>query len=255
MSDPGTSPSPSPSPRLLTVANLRVHHGQLCAVDDISFDLDRSEVLAIIGANGAGKSTLLRTIAGLHVQTSGTITYEGDEISALRTYRRVRRGISLVPEGRRLFPSLTLEENIQVGAQKAADGPFTIAAVYELFAWMPERRRQKVGQLSGGEQQAVAIARALVANPKVLMIDEVSLGLAPIVIERIYEFLPRIVEQGIGVLLVEQDVSQALAVATRVHCLLEGKTSLTGTPNQLSAEAIESAYFGTTSTSRPGATP
>jgi branched-chain amino acid transport system ATP-binding protein len=234
-----------PGHRLLEVANLTIHHGQLRAVDDISFHLDKSEVLAIIGANGAGKSTLLRTIAGLHIQTSGTITNEGVEISKLRTFRRVRRGISLVPEGRRLFPSLTLEENIQVGAQKAADGPFNIAAVYELFAWMAERRRQKVGQLSGGEQQAVAIARALVANPKVLMVDEVSLGLAPIVIERIYQFLPMIIAQGIGVLLVEQDVSQALAVATRVHCLLEGKTSLTGAPNELSAKDIEAAYFGT----------
>jgi branched-chain amino acid transport system ATP-binding protein len=235
----------------LEVANLTIHHGQLRAVDDISFDLGIGEVLAIIGANGAGKSTLLRTIAGLHTQTSGSILYQGDEISKLRTFRRVRRGISLVPEGRRLFPSLTLEENIQVGAQKAADGPFTIAAVYELFAWMAERRRQKVGQLSGGEQQSVAIARALVANPKVLMIDEVSLGLAPIVIERIYEFLPTIVAQGIGVLLVEQDVTQALAVATRVHCLLEGTTSLTGTPQELSAEAIEAAYFGTMHATTP----
>jgi branched-chain amino acid transport system ATP-binding protein len=229
----------------LDVSNLTIHHGQLCAVDDVSFTLGASEVLAFIGANGAGKSTLLRTIAGLHAQTSGTITYEGEEISKLRTFRRVRLGISLVPEGRRLFPSLTLEENIQVGAQKPAPGPFNIDAVYELFTWMHERRRQKVGQLSGGEQQSVAIARALVANPKVLMIDEVSLGLAPIVIERIYEFLPTIVAQGIGVLLVEQDVSQALAVATRVHCLLEGTTSLVGAPNDLSPAEIESAYFGT----------
>lgn len=230
----------------LAVANLTIHHGQLRAVDDVSFSVGANEVLAIIGANGAGKSTLLRTIAGLHTQTSGSITFEGEEISGLRTFRRVRRGISLVPEGRRLFPSLTLEENIQVGAQKAAAGFFTIDAAYELFPWMHERRRQRVGQLSGGEQQAIAIARALVANPKVLMIDEVSLGLAPIVIERIYEFLPTIVAQGIGVLLVEQDVSQALAVATRVHCLLEGKTSLVGAPNELSPGAIEAAYFGTT---------
>jgi len=135
----------------LEVANLTIHHGQLRAVDDISFSLGTSEVLAIIGANGAGKSTLLRTIAGLHIQTSGTIGFEGEEVSKLRTFRRVRRGISLVPEGRRLFPSLTLEENIQVGAQKAAAGVFNIAAVYELFTWMPARRRQKVGQLSGGE--------------------------------------------------------------------------------------------------------
>jgi branched-chain amino acid transport system ATP-binding protein len=239
--------STSPGTTLLEVSNLTIHHGQLRAVGDVTFTLGVSEVLAFIGANGAGKSTLLRTIAGLHAQTSGTITYEGEEISKLRTYRRVRRGISLVPEGRRLFPSLTLEENIQVGAQKPAPGPFSIDAVYELFTWMPQRRRQKVGQLSGGEQQSVAIARALVANPKVLMIDEVSLGLAPIVIERIYEFLPTIVAQGIGVLLVEQDVSQALAVATKVHCLLEGTTSLVGKPGDLSAAEIESAYFGTTS--------
>jgi branched-chain amino acid transport system ATP-binding protein len=236
----------------LAVADLTIHHGQLCAVEDMSFKLAASEVLAIIGANGAGKSTLLRTVAGLHTQTSGTITYEGEEITGLRTHRRVRRGISLVPEGRRLFPSLTLEENIQVGAQKAAAGPFNIAAVFELFTWMPDRRRQKVGQLSGGEQQSVAIARALVANPKVLMIDELSLGLAPIVIERIYEFLPTIVAQGIGVLLVEQDVTQALSVATRVHCLLEGKTSLTGLPSELSATAIEAAYFGTAHTAAAG---
>jgi branched-chain amino acid transport system ATP-binding protein len=238
---------------LLEVTHLRVHHGQLRAVDDVSFSVDAGEVLAIIGANGAGKSTLLRTIAGLHKQTTGTIVYHGEEITKLRTFRRVRSGISLVPEGRRLFPSLTLEENIQVGAQKAADGPFNIAAVYELFTWMADRRRQKVGQLSGGEQQSVAIARALVANPKILMIDEVSLGLAPIVIEKIYEFLPTIVAQGIGVLLVEQDVSQALAVATRVHCLLEGKTSLVGAPSELSSAAIEAAYFGTGhATTSPG---
>jgi len=241
----------SSGPGLLAVSNLTVHHGQLRAVDDVSFTLGVGEVLAIIGANGAGKSTMLRTIAGLHAQTSGTITYEGEEISKLRTFRRVRRGISLVPEGRRLFPSLTLEENIQVGGQKPAPGPFDIEAVYELFTWMPERRRQKVGQLSGGEQQSVAIARALVANPKVLMIDEVSLGLAPIVIERIYEFLPTIVAEGIGVLLVEQDVSQALAVATRVHCLLEGTTSLVGAPDQFTPADIESAYFGTTTSPSP----
>jgi branched-chain amino acid transport system ATP-binding protein len=143
-----------------------------------------------------------------------------------------------------------VEENIKVGAQNARPGPFNLKAMYELFAWMPERRHQKVGQLSGGEQQAVAIARALVANPKVLLIDEVSLGLAPIVIERIYEFIPQIVAQGVGVLLVEQDVTQALAVATRVHCLLEGKTSLTGAPTELSPAAIEAAYFGSDLTHR-----
>ena len=229
---------------LLEVSELRVHHGQLCAVDQVTLRVNAGEVLAVIGANGAGKSTLLRTIAGLHRPTSGTVSFEGDDISTLATHRRVRRGISLVPEGRRLFRSLTLEENIKVGAQNARPGPFNLQATYELFTWMPERRHQKVGQLSGGEQQAVAIARALVANPKVLLIDEVSLGLAPIVIERIYEFIPQIVAQGVGVLLVEQDVTQALAVSTRVHCLLEGKTSLVGAPSELSPAAIEAAYFG-----------
>jgi branched-chain amino acid transport system ATP-binding protein len=139
---------------------------------------------------------------------------------------------------------MTLEENLKVGAHKAAKGPFDIARIYALFPWMTDRRRGKVFQFSGGEQQAVAIGRALVANPKVLMLDELSLGLAPIVIETIYEVIPEIVAQGIGILLVEQDVSQGLRVATRVHCLLEGKTSLTGTPAELSSQEIERAYFG-----------
>jgi branched-chain amino acid transport system ATP-binding protein len=229
---------------LLAVSNLSVFHGQLRAVDDVSLSVGEGEVLAIIGANGAGKSTLLRTIAGLHRPASGAITYRGNDISHLAAHRRVRRGISLVPEGRRLFGSMTLEENLKVGAHKAAKGPFDIARIYALFPWMTDRRRGKVFQFSGGEQQAVAIGRALVANPKVLMLDELSLGLAPIVIETIYEVIPEIVAQGIGILLVEQDVSQGLRVATRVHCLLEGKTSLTGTPAELSSQEIERAYFG-----------
>ncbi|MDE3008860.1 MAG: ABC transporter ATP-binding protein [Acidobacteriota bacterium] len=224
--------------------DVSVHHGQLLAVNSVSFDLNRGEVLAVIGANGAGKSTLLRTIAGLHHATSGEITYEGTSILSLPAHRRVTSGISLVPEGRRLFQSMTLEENLLVGAHKAAPGSFDVAAIYDLFPWMRDRRKSKVKQFSGGEQQAVAIGRALVANPKVLMLDEVSLGLAPIVIERIYEIIPQIVSSGIGVLLVEQDVSQGLRVATRALCLLEGRTTLEGTPDQLTPESIEIAYFG-----------
>jgi branched-chain amino acid transport system ATP-binding protein len=231
-------------PALLEVRELTVHHGQLRAVDRVSFRVNPGEVLAIVGANGAGKSTLMRTIAGLHKATAGSITFRGEEVSSLAAHRRVRKGISLVPEGRRLFASLTLEENLQVGAQNAAPGPFNIKEMFDLFPWMYERRSQRVRQFSGGEQQAVAIARALVANPQVLLLDEVSLGLAPIVIERIYEFIPNIVTQGIGVLLVEQDVTQGLAVATRVHCLLEGTTALVGTPAELTPEQIERAYFG-----------
>ena len=229
---------------LLEVEGLVVHHGQLCAIDEVSFHVAEGEVLAVVGANGAGKSTLLRTIAGLHRPSAGVVRYGGEDISRLGAHQRVRRGISLVPEGRRLFRSLTLEENLLVGAHKAPPGAFDIAAVYEIFPWMRERRRASVAQFSGGEQQAVAIGRALVANPRVLMLDEVSLGLAPIVIERIYEVIPAIVAQGVAVLLVEQDVSQGLKVANRVHGLLEGRTSLEGRPDELSARDIEEAYFG-----------
>jgi branched-chain amino acid transport system ATP-binding protein len=229
---------------LLEVDDLTVHHGQLCAVDSVSFKVVQGEVLTMVGANGAGKSTLLRTVAGLHHQTSGTIRFQGANVTKLAPQRRARLGIALVPEGRRLFPSLTLEENLLVGAHHAAKGPFSIERVYELFEWMPARRRQRAWQFSGGEQQAIAIGRALVANPQVLLLDELSLGLAPIVIERIYALIPDIVAHGVGILLVEQDVTLGVGVANRVHCLLEGKTSLTGTPAELTSAQIERAYFG-----------
>ncbi|MGA2432931.1 MAG: ATP-binding cassette domain-containing protein [Acidimicrobiales bacterium] len=232
------------SEALLEVKDLVVHHGQLKAVDEVSFSLHVGEVLAMIGANGAGKSTLLGTIAGLHRQTSGSLHFDGVDISNVAPHRRVSMGVSLVPEGRRLFSSMTLQENLQVGAFHARKGPFNIERIYELFDWMPSRRRQRVWQLSGGEQQAVAIGRALVANPKLLLLDELSLGLAPIVIERIYGLVPEIVAQGVSILVVEQDVSQGLAVADRVHCLLEGKTSLTGVPADFTPEQVERAYFG-----------
>jgi branched-chain amino acid transport system ATP-binding protein len=240
--------------QLLEVNSLYVHHGQLCAIDDVSFSLPEGEILAIVGANGAGKSTLLRTIAGLQHQTSGSIVLGGDDIGKLTPNRRVRRGISLVPEGRRLFASMTLEENLLVGASHANDGPFTVKRIYELFEWMPARRKQSVWQLSGGEQQAVAIGRALVANPRILLLDELSLGLAPIVVEKIYALIPEIVAYGVSILIVEQDVAQGVSVADRVLCLLEGKTSLVGTPSELTAQQIDRAYFGTDLTSSsPGA--
>lgn len=229
---------------LLQVEALTVHHGQLCAIDNVSFSIDEGEILAVIGANGAGKSTLLRTIAGLHHPTSGSVLLDGQIINALPPNRRVALGVSLVPEGRRLFSSMTLEENLQVGAYHANPGPFDIKRVYELFDWMPSRRKQSVWQLSGGEQQAVAIGRALVANPRVLLLDELSLGLAPIVIEKIYALVPDIIAQGVSILIVEQDVSQGVSAADRVHCLLEGRTSMTGTPAELTSEEIDRAYFG-----------
>ena len=229
---------------LLEVRGLVVHHGQLRALDGISLRVFPGEVYAIIGANGAGKSTLLRTIAGLHQPTTGTVQFDGADVTRLRPERRATKGIAMVPEGRRLFGSLSVEENLQVGATYARPGPWTIDRVYELFGWMRERRKQQTAQLSGGEQQSVAIGRALVANPRVLLLDELSLGLAPVVVQRIYGMLPQILATGLTVLLVEQDVSQALRVASRVHCLLEGRTTLEGEPGDLTPERVEAAYFG-----------
>ncbi|MBO0801997.1 MAG: ABC transporter ATP-binding protein [Nocardiopsaceae bacterium] len=238
---------------LLAIHDLTVHHGQLKALDGVSLSVAEGEVYAIIGANGAGKTTLLRTIAGLHSATSGAIVFDHKHISGKRAEKRARAGIVMVPEGRRLFPSLTLEENLQVGASYAREGPWTIERVYETFGFMKDRRHQKAAQLSGGEQQQVAIGRALVANPRLLLLDELSLGLAPVVVRRIYETLPRILESGITVLLVEQDVSQARRVATRLHCLLEGRTTLEGQPGDFTPEQVEAAYFGASeSGSSPG---
>ena len=229
---------------LLEVRDLTVHHGQLRALDHVSLRVSPGEVYAIIGANGAGKSTLLRTIAGLHHPTEGSILFDGKDVTKVRPERRATGGIGMVPEGRRLFPSLTVEENLQVGATYARKGPWTAERVYELFSWMKDRRGQQTAQLSGGEQQSVAIGRALVANPRVLLLDELSLGLAPVVVQRIYGMLPQILATGLTVLLVEQDVSQALRVASHLQCLLEGRTTLEGKPSEVTPEEVEAAYFG-----------
>ena len=229
---------------LLEVRDLTVHHGQLRALHEVSLRVSAGDVYAMIGANGAGKSTLLRSIAGLDPPTGGSILLDGADVTRMRPERRVAAGIVMVPEGRRLFPSLTLEENLLVGSSYARPGPWSTARVYELFDWMRDRRTQRASQLSGGEQQAVAIGRALVANPRVLLLDEVSLGLAPVVVRRIYGLLPELIASGVTILLVEQDVSQVLRAASHIHCLLEGRTTLEGPPGKLTARGIESAYFG-----------
>jgi len=231
---------------LLEARDLTVNHGQLRAVDAISLRVYPGEVYAMIGANGAGKSTLLRTIAGLHQPAAGAVLLDGQDLTRVRPERRARQGIALVPEGRRLFGSLSVEENLKVGTAYARKGPWTIDRVYETFTWMKDRRNQRTAQLSGGEQQTVAIGRALVANPRVLLLDELSLGLAPVIVQRIYGMLPQILATGLTVLLVEQDVSQALRVASRLQCLLEGRTTLEGTPADVTAEQVEAAYFGLT---------
>jgi branched-chain amino acid transport system ATP-binding protein len=244
MTTPANGERPGNGQPLLEVRDLVVHHGQLQALSAISLRVFPGEVYAIIGANGAGKSTLLRTIAGLHHPSAGSVQLDGADVTRLRPEKRARQGIVMVPEGRRLFGSLTVEENLQVGAAYARPGPWSIERVYETFAWMRERRSQRTAQLSGGEQQTVAIGRALVANPRVLLLDELSLGLAPVVVQRIYGMLPQILSTGLTVLLVEQDVSQALRVASHIHCLLEGQTTLEGKPADVTAEQVEAAYFG-----------
>jgi branched-chain amino acid transport system ATP-binding protein len=235
--------SASPPP-LLRVSGLDAWSGDFQALFDVSVSVAEAEVVAIIGANGAGKSTLLRTIAGLLPRTAGSVTFDGRELAGMPAHRRVALGISMVPEGRRIFPSLSVEENLLVGAQVRRPGPWTVAAVLELFPLLADKRQRGGSQLSGGEQQALAIGRGLMANPRLLLLDEVSLGLAPIVVRRIYEALPAIRAAGITVVLVEQDIGQALGAADRVYCLLEGRVALESAPAELDRDRIAAAYFG-----------
>ena len=242
---------------LLEVRDLVVHHGQLKALSGISLAVYPGEVYAIIGANGAGKSTLLRTIAGLHHPTEGTIRYEGRDITGVRPEKRATAGIGMVPEGRRLFPSLTLEENLKVGATYARKGPWTIERVFELFPWMQDRRGQKTAQMSGGEQQSVAIGRALVANPQVLLLDELSLGLAPVIVNQLIPVIRSLVDSGIGVLLIEQFAAVALSLATSAHVMEGGVLRYSGTAAELKAQPdlLHSAYLlrGATAAGDPAA--
>jgi branched-chain amino acid transport system ATP-binding protein len=229
---------------VLEVDGVDAHHGDLQALSGVSMTVDEGETVAIIGANGAGKSTLLAVIAGALAATSGTVRFAGDDVAGTSTHRRVERGITLVPEGRRLFPSLSVEENLLVGAHRGRPGPWTLERVHDLFPLLRPLAARAAGTLSGGEQQAVAIGRGLMANPRLLLLDEVSLGLAPLVVQQLYAALDEIVASGCTVLVVEQDVGQALGVADRVVCLLEGRVSLAGTPADLGPDAITQAYFG-----------
>ncbi len=229
---------------LLTVSGLDVHYGDFQAIYGIDVTVEEGETLAIIGANGAGKSTLLKAIAGQVSPTAGTIGFDGRDVTQLPAHKRVPLGVALTPEGRRIFKSLTVEENLLVGAHVKRKGPWDLSAVYEAFPLVADRRDRLGTNLSGGEQQAAAIGRALMSNPRLLLLDEVSLGLAPVVIEQIYAALPAITGNGTTVLIVEQDVNQSMKVADRVQCLLEGRTVLEGSPAELTRDQIASAYFG-----------
>jgi branched-chain amino acid transport system ATP-binding protein len=240
---------------LLEVSDLVVRHGQLTAIDGLRLSVGAGAAVAVVGANGAGKSTLLRTIAGLHRPAAGTIHFDGADVTSVSTHERVRRGLVMVPEGRRLFASMSVEENLLVGAAVRRPGDWTLDRVYALFPWMTERRSQPTGLLSGGEQQGVAIGRALMTNPRVLLLDEISLGLAPVAIARIYGQLPELLADGLTVLLVEQDVRQSMRFASHVLCLLEGRMTLEGAPRDFTAEQVEAAYFGFAGTAQTGGTP
>ncbi|TQL66268.1 amino acid/amide ABC transporter ATP-binding protein 2 (HAAT family) [Nocardioides albertanoniae] len=230
--------------KLLEVDAIDVDYGDFRALHGITLTVAEGETLAVIGANGAGKSTLLKTIAGLLRPSAGQVRFDGHDVSRTPAHRRVREGIALTPEGRRIFGSLTVEENLEVGAHGRRPGPWSLQAVYDTFPLLAELRTRRGAHLSGGEQQATAIGRALMSNPRLLLLDEVSLGLAPVVVADIYQALPAIAEKGTTVLVVEQDLTQALTVADRVQCILEGRTVLEGAKSEVTREQVQAAYFG-----------
>jgi branched-chain amino acid transport system ATP-binding protein len=229
---------------LLSVEHLELRHGLLEAVRDFSLSIDEGETVALVGANGAGKTTLLRAIAGAHRPSGGRLVFDGVDVTRVRAHRRVQMGIALVPEGRRLFPGLTVEENLLVAAQRSRPGRWTVDTVIEAFPLLERLRHHRAATLSGGEQQATAIGRALIANPSLLLLDEVSLGLAPTAVDAVYRSLATVIEEGATIVLVEQDLTRAVSVADRVVCMLEGRIVLEGARGELTREQITEAYFG-----------
>jgi branched-chain amino acid transport system ATP-binding protein len=229
---------------LLETVGLTAFYGDAQALFGIDFVLGAAEVVAIIGANGAGKSTFLKSLAGLVRTAPGQISFDGQAIGGLPPGEIVRRGMALVPEGRRLFASLSVEENLQMGAFARRAGPWNLQRLYRLFPILAEKRKQPSTSLSGGQQQMVAIGRALMSNPTLLLCDELSLGLAPIVIKEIYDTLPAITGEGMTVVIVEQDVATAMRVSQRIYCFQEGRVSLQGRSGELGRAQVSQAYFG-----------
>lgn len=233
------------SDTLLKIDDLDAYYGDAQALFSLSMQLRRGEMLALIGANGAGKSTLLKSIAGLVRSKRGSIAYQGRSIIDRQAFDLVAEGIALVPEGRRLFPSLSVEENLMLGGKVRRTGVWSLASVYELFPVLSEKRNTPATLLSGGQQQMAAIGRGLMSNPDLLLLDELSLGLAPVIIKDIYDLLPKIARNGLSVILVEQDVTRALSVTNRFMCMLEGRVSLEGAAGAFTRDQITAAYFGT----------
>jgi branched-chain amino acid transport system ATP-binding protein len=230
---------------LLETKGLTASYGQFRALFGVDISLAAGETVAIIGANGAGKSTLLRSITGILRNDASMVLHRGDAIGDLPAETVMQRGIAMVPEGRKLFPSLSVEENLKIGGQvRKAAGPWSLEAIYDLFPILREKRAVPGTALSGGQQQMVAIGRALMSNPEVLLCDEISLGLAPVVIRDIYAAMPRIKASGAAIIVVEQDIGRALSVADRVYCMMEGRVTLSAPTATVSRDAIHTAYFG-----------
>ena len=237
---------------LLEIDGLRAGYGDFQALFDVDLHVEAGEVLAVIGANGAGKTTLLRSICGVVEVTGGSVRFGGEDLLAVPAHKRVPAGIAMVPEGRMLFPSLSVRENLLVGAHSGTTGGWDFDAVLELFPLIERLLERPSSVLSGGEKQTVAIGRALMSNPKLLLMDECSLGLAPVIVRDVYAAVPKIREQGTSLLVVEQDIGQALEVADRVVCFLEGQAVLEGTPQSLTRDEISAAYFGIESSNGAG---
>ncbi|MDM0027424.1 ABC transporter ATP-binding protein [Variovorax saccharolyticus] len=229
---------------LLSTTGLQAFYGDAQALFGIDFELHAGELLAVIGANGAGKSTFLKCLAGLVRAPREAVLFKGLPIGGLAPGEIVRRGLAMVPEGRRLFASLSVEENLLMGAASGRSGPWNLKRLYEMFPVLAHKRAEPGTSLSGGQQQMVALGRALMSNPELLLCDELSLGLAPIVIREIYAAMPRITAEGMTVVIVEQDVGMAQQVSQRVYCLQEGRVSLSGRSSELTREQISQAYFG-----------
>jgi branched-chain amino acid transport system ATP-binding protein len=229
---------------LLQTTALTAFYGDAQALFGIDFALNQGELVAVIGANGAGKSTFLKSLTGLVKTKPEQVCFKSEAIGGMAPGEIVKRGLALVPEGRRLFPSLSVEENLLMGAFAQRSGPWNLERLYAMFPILKEKRLLPGTSLSGGQQQMVAIGRALMSNPSVLLCDELSLGLAPIVIKEIYAAMPTITGEGMTVVIVEQDVSLAQQVSSRIYCFQEGKVSLQGASNSLTREQISAAYFG-----------
>jgi branched-chain amino acid transport system ATP-binding protein len=229
---------------LLTTRNLSVFYDQFQAVRDVNFSIEAGEIVALIGANGAGKSSFLKAIVGQVDRTEGAVDFRGQSLTNMSTPAISAAGIALVPEGRRLFPSLTVDENLRIGMSIGRRGPINLDQVYQWFPSIASRRDHLARGLSGGEQQMVALGRALLTNPHLLLCDEISLGLAPVVVGQLYEFLPSLRSSGMGLLVVEQDVRRSLAMTDRFYCFLEGAVCFAGRSKETDRDTIMKHYFG-----------